>query len=83
MIHNRYSADWLHRIAIGLLEFFGVAAAGATGCLCFPRGALLEQIAGWLLLLSPVAGVVVAPVNPRRFSLAEGLAGASGYDELR
>ncbi len=82
MIHNRYLPTWAHRVANGLLCFFGCATAGAVGYGTFQDGSLLEQASGWLLLLSPLAGLIVALLNPRRVSLAEGLAGEAGYDEL-
>ena len=82
MIHNRYLPTWAHRLANGALAFLGTASAGAAGYVSFRSGGFLEQASGWLLLLSPVAGVIFALLNPKRISLAEGLAGEAGYDEL-
>jgi hypothetical protein len=83
MIHNRYLPQWAHRIANGLLGFFGCASAGAGGYVTFESSSFLEEASGWLLLLSPLAGVAFTLLNPRRVSLAQGLAGEAGYDELR
>lgn len=45
-------------------------------------GTFLEDASGWLLLLSPVVGLVCAALDPQRFSLVEGTAGEAGDDEL-
>jgi hypothetical protein len=82
MIHNRHLPNWAHRVANAVLGLLGCASAGAAGFAFFREGSVQEQVAGWLLWLSPVAGVLLAALNPRRISLVEGLAGDAGYDEL-
>lgn len=82
MISNRHLPAWAHRAANAVLGFLGSASTGAGGYASARSGTFLEEASGWLLLLSPIVGLVCAALDPQRFSLVEGTAGEAGNDEL-
>jgi hypothetical protein len=59
------------------------ATGGIAGLNYFEGIPILAQVSKWLLYLSPFAGIFCAILNPRRFSITEGLAGEVGYDGLK
>jgi hypothetical protein len=82
-IHNRHLPPWIHCIANGVMAALGLALVGSVGSGFVPGGSLAWKAAILLLLFSAPMGVLVALlVDPRKFSLVEGVAGDDGYDEL-
>jgi hypothetical protein len=81
-IHNRYLPQWLHRIANGVMAALFLACFGANVSCYLTAGSLPWNAAILLLRLSAPIGLSVAMIDPRKFSLVEGVAGDDGYDEL-
>jgi hypothetical protein len=81
MIHNRYLPESLHRVCNAAVGFFGVGAASfcvnAHIALRFQTVGLIAAV-----ILTILATCLLAIVNPKRFSVVEGIAGDVGYDEL-
>ncbi|MBN1590726.1 MAG: hypothetical protein JW888_14530 [Pirellulales bacterium] len=82
MIHNRYLSERTHRlcnVVVGLL-------LTTTACLYInayvipARFQMLGLIVGGVVTLSVTLGLAL--VDPKRFSIMEGVAGGLGYDEL-
>ena len=81
MIHNRHLPRSLHRFCNAVLGFFGVATASLWLNACLPpRFQTIGLIAAGILTVA--ATCTLAIVNPKRFSVVEGIAGEAGYDEL-
>jgi hypothetical protein len=80
-LHNRLLPTWLHRLANGFLVWSCLLTALAVAA---PYGG--KGVVSWLLTallyVSPLLACLAAYFTPR-WSLAEGLAGADGYHELR
>jgi hypothetical protein len=81
-IHNRYLPQWTHRIANGVMEALLLALFAVSGAQFVPAGSPLWKAAILLLWLSAPVGLLVSLLDPRKFSLVEGVAGDVGYDEL-
>jgi len=79
-LHNRLLPTWLHRIANGLLVWACLLTILAVAAPYAGKG-----VVGWLLTgllyASPLLACLAAYFTPR-LSIAEGLAGADGHDEL-
>jgi hypothetical protein len=82
-IHNRYLPPGIHRIANGVMAALGLALVGSVGSGFVPGGSLPWKAAVLLFMLSAPIGLLIALlIDPRKFSLVEGVAGEDGYDEL-
>jgi hypothetical protein len=82
MIRNRRLPDWLHRLCDAVLGFFLVAALSLAGVRLLPdrwQGTGFVAAIG----LTAFAAILLAAVDPKRFSIVGGVAGDAGYDDLR
>jgi hypothetical protein len=82
-IHNRYLRRWLHRIFNAVFGGALFVGAGALGLGSLPVGTWSWELSSWVVRLAPVAALILLVVNPEKFSVVNGVAGETGYDELR
>jgi hypothetical protein len=80
-MRNRFLPRWLHRLACGVVGAAVVATIASAGLRHFETGSRWHTASGVLLWGSIPIGIVLACVA-HRFSIAEGLAGDAGYDDL-
>jgi hypothetical protein len=79
---NRFLPNWLHRGCNGVFGSALCAFAGIGGLYYLNGISALAYLSGWLLYLSPFVGILCGILNPKRFSITEGLAGEVGYEGL-
>lgn len=82
MTVNRYLPNWLHRVANAIFATALFAFAGIAGLNYLHGIPVLARVSKWLFYLSPFVGIFCAILNPKRFSITEGLAGEVGHDGL-
>ena len=80
VIRNHYLPLWLHRTACGVLAALVLALVGMS-FLGRADGSWRHLISLCLIILSVPAGILCACMA-HRFSIAEGLAGDVGYEDL-
>jgi hypothetical protein len=82
-VHNRYVSRLVHRIFNGILGAALTASAGVGGLHVFDMTSALWNLSWWILYAAPIVLIALPFLNPDRFSVVNGVAGHSGYDELR
>jgi heme A synthase len=79
-IRNHYLPQWLHRITCGGLATVVLALLGLNW-LGEPAGSWRHVVSLCLLILSIPVGIICACLTDR-FSIVEGVAGDTGYEDL-
>jgi hypothetical protein len=82
-IHNRYLPRWIHRIFNAVFGAALFVGAGALGLGSLRAGTWSWELSWWAVRFAPVVALILLFVNPERFSVVNGVAGETGYDELR
>jgi hypothetical protein len=82
-IHNRYLPRWTHRVFNAVFGAALVVGFGAAGLGWLAAGSWLWELSWWAVRFAPVVALILLFVNPERFSVVNGVAGETGYDELR
>jgi hypothetical protein len=83
VIHNQVLGSTTHRIFNGVMA---TALSFGIGTWVWNRYAITPYVGSsgkWLVYLCVPIGIAITFVNPKSHSLVEGLAGESGYDELK
>jgi hypothetical protein len=82
VFHNRRLPEWLHRLCNAALGFF----LAGTVFLCIDVYLIPPafQMAGLFtaIVLTVLTTLALVIVNPKRFSIVEGIAGDVGYNDL-
>ena len=82
-IHNRYLPAWAHRLANAALAAASLIGIAVLGFNLLSPMSKLKEVCWWLVWAAAPVGLAVSFLNPRRFSLVNGIGGDVGYDELR